>query len=64
MIVLRNRVFILCGRHFAALKYVAKAPGLYMALIIFKGFPIKGFSVAQLALYLIHLPSICFTILF
>lgn len=64
MIVHYNRVFIHYGRHFAVLKYVAKAPGLYMTLIIFKGFPIKGFTVAQLALYLIYLLSICFTILF
>lgn len=64
MIVPSNGAFSHRGRHFAALKYVAKAPGLYMTLIIFKGFPIKGFTVAQLALYLIYLPSICFTILF
>lgn len=64
MIVHSNRILIHYGRHFAVLKYVAKAPGLYMTLIIFKGFPIKGFTVAQLALYLIYPPSICFTILF
>lgn len=64
MIVHSNRIFIHYGRHLAVLKYVAKAPGLDKMLIIFKGFPIKGFTVARLTLYLIYLPSICFTILF
>lgn len=64
MTVHSNRALIHGGRHFAGLKYATEAPGLYMMLIIFKGFPIKGFTAAQLALYLIYLPSICFTILF
>lgn len=64
MIVHYNTVFTHHGRHFAALKHVAKAPGLYTTLIIFKGFPIKGFTIAQPAWNLIYLLSICFTILF